>query len=83
MKKRGIGDKLNLKKKTPGLVWVHPSRPGHGSTTGSTGFCRVIAPDGFLTNPNRSSNRVLGQPTRPGLITVVIIAGFHSSVIKF
>jgi hypothetical protein len=29
-----------------------------GQPAGSTGFCRVVAPDGFLVNPDRSSHRV-------------------------
>jgi hypothetical protein len=29
-----------------------------GRPAGSTGFCRVVAPAGLLTNPDRSSHRV-------------------------
>jgi hypothetical protein len=52
MKKRGIGEKPFLKKKS-GLVQVAQvmSRP-----TGSTGFYRVVASAGLLTNPDRSSH---------------------------
>jgi hypothetical protein len=49
MKKKGIEEKPH-KKKTLGLVRVYP---GHGST----GFCRVIASIGLLTNLNRSNYR--------------------------
>jgi hypothetical protein len=48
MKKKDTGEKPHLKKKNTG------SRPGHGST----GFCRVVAPDGLLTNPDRSNHQV-------------------------
>lgn len=43
------------------------SRPGHGSTR----FCQVVVPAGFLTNSNRSSHRVPDRPAGPGLIIVV------------
>ncbi|KAJ6953610.1 hypothetical protein NC652_005357 [Populus alba x Populus x berolinensis] len=36
-----------------------------GRPAGSPGFCRVIAPSGLLTNPNRSSYRVGRVPVRP------------------
>jgi hypothetical protein len=36
-----------------------------GRPAGSTGFCRVVALAGLLTNPNRSSYRVPGQPAGP------------------
>jgi hypothetical protein len=47
--------------KTPGLVRGLPGRLGHGST----GFCRVVAPDGFLVNPDRSGYWVDRVPSRP------------------
>jgi hypothetical protein len=36
-----------------------------GRPAGSTGFCRVVAPAGLLTNPNRSRSRV-DPPGRSG-----------------
>ena len=52
-------------KKKPGLVRVHPGHPVMGRPAGSTGFCRVVAPAGLLTNPNRSMSRVSRLPDRP------------------
>jgi hypothetical protein len=52
MKKKGIGEKLHLKKNIG-------SRSGHGST----GFGQVVALADLLTNSDRSSHRIdpLGQ----------------------
>jgi hypothetical protein len=36
-----------------------------GRPVGSTGFCRVVALNGLLTNQNRSSHRVLSRPVGP------------------
>jgi len=65
MKKEGYRRKTTFEKiNKSGLVWV---RPNHGST----GFCRVVALAGLLTNPDWSShqvNQVSGRP--PGLVRV-------------
>jgi len=55
MKKKGIGEKLHLKKKkkvSSGFAWVM-GRPAR-----STRFFRVVVPTSLLTNSDRSSCRV-------------------------
>ena len=57
MKKRGIREKPQLKKKNTRFRQVT------SCLVGSTGFGRVVAPAGLLTNPDRSIPRVVSKKT--------------------